>query len=76
MERKVEGNVIDQLALEDLYKVIQELPDTFQTVFCLHVIEGYKHQEIAELLKISIGTSRWYLSKAKEQLKEKLKNLE
>jgi len=73
---KVEENILDHLALEDLYNVIQELPDTFQTVFCLHTIEGYKHQEIAELLEISIGTSRWYLSKAKETLKLKLKNYE
>jgi len=68
-------NIIDQLALQDIYKIIQELPDTHRTVFSLHIIDGYKHAEIAESLKISIGTSRWYLSKAKELLKKKLENL-
>lgn len=76
IEKSVDGSIVDQLALEDLYKIIQELPDAFQTVFCLYIIEGYKHQEIAELLEISAGTSRWYLAKAKEQLKEKLKSYE
>jgi len=76
LEKAIDANVIDQLELEDLYKVIQELPDTHQTVFSLHAIDGYKHKEIAEMLGITTGTSRWYLAKAKELLQQKLKRYE
>ena len=68
----IDADVINQLALQDLLNIIQQLPDTHRSVFSLHVIDGYKHKEIAEMLNISLGTSRWYLSKAKELLKEKL----
>jgi len=70
----IDADVIDQLALQDLLDIIQQLPDTHRSVFSLHVIDGYKHKEIAEMLNISLGTSRWYLSKAKDLLKQKLKD--
>jgi len=41
-------------------------------VFNLYVLDGYSHKEIAELLKISIGTSKSNLSRARMNLKEKL----
>ena len=76
VDKAINATVIDHLDLEDLYKVIQELPGTHQTVFNLHVVDGYKHGEIAEMLGISTGTSRWYLAKAKELLQQKLKRYE
>ncbi len=39
-----------------------------QTVFNLYILEGYSHKEIAQLLKISIGTSKWHLSEARKNL--------
>jgi RNA polymerase sigma-70 factor (ECF subfamily) len=41
-------------------------------VFNLHVIEGYNHQEIAEMLKISENTSKSQLSRARAALQQKL----
>jgi RNA polymerase sigma-70 factor (ECF subfamily) len=54
---------------------LDQLPVGCKTVFNLYVIDGYKHQEIAELLSISIGTSKSQLSHAKKLLKKRLANL-
>src|SRR5690606_40823388 len=51
-----------QIAAEDLLKVIGQLPDGYRTVFNLYAIEGYSHQEIANMLNISINTSKSQLS--------------
>ena len=68
----IESSVIDELIAEDLFKVIQKLPPATRTVFSLHVIDGYKHHEIATLLDISEGTSKWHLSDAKKRLRQQL----
>lgn len=68
----VESSVIDDLIAEDLFKVIQELPPATRTVFSLYVVDGYKHHEIATLLDISEGTSKWHLSDAKKRLRKRL----
>ena len=41
----------------------------------MRILEGYSHKEIAAKLEISVGTSKWYLNKGREMLKEKLKHL-
>jgi len=46
-----------KLALEDLLKLIQQLPNRYRLVFNLYVLDGYSHKEIAQLLNISDGTS-------------------
>ena len=48
-----EPEVYDQLATAELIALIRELPDGFRVVFNLYAIEGYNHQEIAQLLDIS-----------------------
>ncbi len=53
--------------------LIRQLPDGFREVFNLKVIDGYSHQEIAEMLSISPGTSRSQLSRAKAILRDKIK---
>lgn len=68
----IESSVIDDLIAEDLFKIIQQLPPASRTVFSLHVIDGYKHHEIATLLNISEGTSKWHLSDAKKRLRQHL----
>ena len=73
-ELPVENDAIEQLAAEDLFKVIQKLPNASRTVFCLYVIDGFKHHEIAEQLGISEGTSKWHLSEARKELKKLLRN--
>jgi RNA polymerase sigma factor (sigma-70 family) len=59
---------------EDLLKEIDKLPYLSKKVFELHAIQGYNHNEIAQLLEINEGTSRWYLSEARKKLKEKISN--
>ncbi len=73
-EIAIEAEVIKQLFAEDLFHEIQKLPDTTRTIFSLFVIDGYKHREIAELLKISANTSKWHLAMGKKQLREVLKS--
>jgi RNA polymerase sigma factor (sigma-70 family) len=57
---------------EELEKAIQSLPDSARAIFLLIEVEGYKHQEVAEILKISIGTSKSQLSYSKKLLQRRL----
>jgi RNA polymerase sigma factor (sigma-70 family) len=52
--------------------LIQELPDKYRLVFNLFAVDDYSHKEIAEQLKISVGTSKSNLSRARNILKQKL----
>lgn len=65
----------ENLEEEDLMKLLYQLPEGCRLVFNLYVIEGYKHKEIAEMLKISEGTSKSQLNLAKSKLKEMLNHL-
>ncbi len=56
-----------------LFEEIRLLPVGYRTVFNLHIIEGYEHQEIADLLQISLGTSKSQLSKARQLLQKNLR---
>ena len=58
---------------ELIMSAIQKLSPAYQAVFNLYVIEEYSHKEISEILKISEGTSKSNLSKAKANLKKMLK---
>jgi RNA polymerase sigma-70 factor (ECF subfamily) len=57
------------IGAERIIELIQELSPAYKTVFNLYVIEEYSHKEIAEMLNISIGTSKSNLAKAKGKLK-------
>ena len=61
-----------QLQAEDLLALLATLPAGYRTVFNLYALEGYGHQEIAELLGISEGTSKSQLSKARALLQRRL----
>jgi RNA polymerase sigma-70 factor (ECF subfamily) len=52
---------------------LQELPERLRAVFLLHDVQGYKHEEIAHLLGVSIGTSKSQLFKARMRIREWLK---
>lgn len=67
-------SALNSLALEDLVEKIQQLPPGFRTVFNLYAIEGFNHNEIAEMLKISSGTSKSQYSRARQLLREKIEN--
>lgn len=64
-----EASALENLYEQDILKLLDFLPTGCRTVFNLYVIEGYKHNEIAEQLGISEGTSKSQLNLAKEKLK-------
>lgn len=61
-----------RLAEADIMNLLDRMPPGYRTVFNLYVIEGYKHREIAELLDISINTSKSQLILAKKRMREQL----
>ncbi|MEO0468145.1 MAG: RNA polymerase sigma factor [Bacteroidota bacterium] len=58
------------LEAEDIHQMIRSLPPTTATVFNLYAIDGYKHREIAKMLKIPEGSSKWHYSEAKKRLQK------
>jgi len=56
---------IDKLSYDELLNIIQKLSPVYRAVFNLYIIDGFKHEEISKRLKISVGTSKSNLSKAK-----------
>lgn len=64
-----ENYVLEGLYAEDILTSIDRLPEATRRVFILYAIEGYKHHEIATMLNISTGTSKWHLSEARKKLK-------
>jgi RNA polymerase sigma factor (sigma-70 family) len=72
-EREVGVNGLDaDHSAEELLAMIQRLPDGYRVVFNLFAIEGYSHEEIAEQLEISVGTSKSQLSRARQSLQRML----
>ncbi len=60
---------------KELLGAINNLPNGYRMVFNMYVVEGYKHKEIAEMLKIDINTSKSQLSRAKKFLQRELEHL-
>ncbi len=73
VDKADEASVIDDMAYEDLLALLDDLPPGYRTIFNMYVIEGYKHREIAELLDISINTSKSQLILAKKRMREFIK---
>lgn len=64
----------EDIDLDFLLKIIQELPDRYRLVFNLYVLDGFSHNEIAEMLNISNGTSKSNLARARLILKTKIED--
>jgi RNA polymerase sigma factor (sigma-70 family) len=62
----------DSFAMADILKTVQSLPNGYRIVFNLYAIEGYSHQEIAELLGVSESTSKTQYLKARKKLQSML----
>jgi RNA polymerase sigma-70 factor (ECF subfamily) len=62
----------DAISIDYLLQIIQELPDRYRLVFNLYVLDGYSHKDIAEMLKITTGTSKSNLARARQILKDKI----
>ena len=74
-ERNQPAGIADhnEVDAEYIQQLIDNLPSGYKMVFVLHTIEGYKHNEIAEILQISEGTSRSQLFKSRKLLQQQLK---
>jgi len=68
IDAAIEPEIISKLSSVQLLEIVRQLPDATQTVFNLFIMEGYSHKEIAGLLKISEGTSKWHVSDARKKL--------
>lgn len=66
------SETLEQIGAEEITDLIKTMPDGFRAVFNLYVIEGYTHEEIAEMLSITEGGSRSQLSRARAWLRNKL----
>ncbi|GAB3747858.1 RNA polymerase sigma factor [Spirosoma pomorum] len=64
-----------QLAHEDLLMLIQRLSPAYRLVFNLYVMDGFTHEEIAGQLGISVGASKSNLARARENLRQLLKQI-
>ena len=62
------------LQVQQVHKAMQALPDGYRVIISLYLLEGYDHEEIAHILKISVNTSRTQFMRAKRKLVEILKN--
>lgn len=63
-----EPDALDKISENEIHALIRKLPDGYRTVFNMHVIEGYSHEEIAKSLDIEPTTSRTQLMKARKML--------
>jgi len=65
-------DISSDLEARELVRIIQELTPRYRVVFNLYALEGFTHKEISEMLKISEGTSKSNLSRARTILQEKV----
>lgn len=61
-------DILSRIGYKELIGMVQSLSLAYRTVFNMHVIDGFKHEEIANKLGITIGTSKSNLSKARQKL--------
>lgn len=76
IEDVFELSFIEIIETESLLMIIDRLPENWRMVFNLHVVEGYSHKEIAEMLKIPEASSRVYLTRARKALQAMIKEIE
>ena len=69
------NNIQTEIDVDQIQQLIDALPEGYKMVFVMYAIEGYKHQEIAEMLNISLGTSKSQLFKARKMLQQKMNEL-
>ena len=75
-ESAMEPSAYAHLTQKDLLVLINQLPDGYRMVFNLYVVEGYQHDEIAEIMGIQPGTSRSQLVKARNMLQHQILQLQ
>ena len=74
VEESTEPFFTDEPPAKNMIRILQQLPAGFRTIFNLHVLEGYSHPEIADILGISVGTSKSQLLRAKAYFRKLLES--
>lgn len=72
ISNKTVNNVLEQISVKELIRLVNELPTKAALVLKLYAVEGYAHKEIAEKLNITEGTSKSQLHRARTLLKQLL----
>jgi RNA polymerase sigma factor (sigma-70 family) len=75
-DESTEGTMNDdeiEIKIGEIKEAMERLPDGYRVILTLYLLEGYDHDEIAEILNISSSTSRSQLSRAKQKLISELK---
>jgi DNA-directed RNA polymerase specialized sigma24 family protein len=67
---------LEQMAAEDILKLVEEMPTGYRTVFNMFAIEGFSHKEIAHHLAITENTSKSQFKRARGYLMNSLENLQ
>lgn len=67
-------DALERISYDEIIAAIKELSPAYRTVLNLFIVEGFSHEEIANQLGISIGTSKSNLAKARRQLQKILFN--
>lgn len=62
-------------AKDRLHAAVDGLPEIYRDVFLLHDLEGYRHEDIAEMLDVAVGTSKARLSRARQKLRDALMDI-
>ncbi len=70
----IQEDVLSGMAVKEMLALIHRLPVGCRTIFNLYEIEGFKHDEIADQLGISVGTSKSQLNYAKTAIRQMLKS--
>ena len=72
-EKSQEADALSMMNYAYLLTLVKQLSPAYQAVFNLYVIDGYNHDEIANQLGISVGTSKSNLARARENLRQLLR---
>jgi RNA polymerase sigma factor (sigma-70 family) len=67
---EINDNIFNKLSADEILSMVQQLPSSYRIAFNIHIIEGYQHNEIAEMMGITEGTSKSNLFVARRKLKE------
>lgn len=70
---ETDATPIDNMSFKEILELVQNLSPIYRTVFNLYILDGYKHQEIANHLNITVGTSKSNLAKARMNIQKMLK---
>lgn len=76
LEVHIPAEAMNKMKATEILNLVRQLPPATQTVFNMYVIDGYNHREIAKMLTISEGTSKWHLSEARKNLQKMIRTQE